>query len=143
MATKAWCDLFTTYVVSHISTIVSDHLPIILEIEKKVSSKRQRRQNKFRLESIWAKELECEEIIISTWNERSTASFFDKIKSTRSHLCRWHTTKFCGMRNSINKLSHALEQIQSLPIDDYTIIREKEIKEKLNDLLQKEEDYWF
>ena len=111
VATKTWSDLFTTYAVSHISTTVSDHLPIFLETRKKVSIRRQLRQKRFRFEFMWVKELECEEIITSTWNERSTTSFFEKDKSTRSNLCQWHTIKFSGMRNIINKLSHALEQV--------------------------------
>ena len=40
VATKTWSDLFTTYAVSHISAVVSDHLPILLEIEKKEPTKR-------------------------------------------------------------------------------------------------------
>ena len=46
------------------------------------------------------------------------------------------------MRNTINKLSHALKQIQQLPTDEDTITREKK-KGELNDLLEKEEAYWL
>ncbi|XP_074360805.1 uncharacterized protein LOC141701064 [Apium graveolens] len=86
MANNDWCEFFPNaeVIVHEMST--SDHVPIMLQLNKQVYLPKGRR---FRFENMGIKEKECYNIIKDCWNEDVSIDIFDKMGRCCIRLEEW------------------------------------------------------
>ena len=78
--------MFPNFLVKHPPRVVSDHCPIVLDIEGLMRGKHKLSKNRFKFEAFWTKEGECESIIKEAWCKSKDASMEEKIKLTSVQL---------------------------------------------------------
>lgn len=67
-------DRFPTAYVTHLEVSGSDHLPILLKLERPVQFGSGRRSRPFRFEAIWVRKKECEDIVRHVWEREGGAN---------------------------------------------------------------------
>ncbi|XP_074336063.1 uncharacterized protein LOC141673231 [Apium graveolens] len=116
----------------------SDHLPLFLNMKKKVYEVKGRR---FRFENSWIKEKDCREIVKNCWQEEENRDLTTKIISCCNKLLEWgggisreYKIQLSRCREKLCKLSSRrdMQGIQS-----YNDVRWEYMK-----LLEKQETYW-
>ena len=68
LATPEWFSLFPLAKLYHLSTLVSDHAPLVLCMAQKPRGTRQKKT--FRFELMWLKDQRCEQVVIDAWAKR-------------------------------------------------------------------------
>ena len=86
LANKDWKDMFPLAEVVALDISTSDHLPISLQLNKKMYVLKTHR---FRFESMWVKEKECLHIIKNCWAEMADHNITEKIEFCCVKLEEW------------------------------------------------------
>ena len=76
LATREWKDLFPRAEVIVLDVSTSDHLPLNLQLNRKIFVPKSHR---FRFENMWLKEKDCLHIVQSCWREMANQSIMHKI----------------------------------------------------------------
>lgn len=76
LATPNWCDLFPEAEVKVIEVATSDHLPLLLQLNKKVYMEKRRR---FRFENVWIKEQDCFNLVKNSWEANAGRDILEKM----------------------------------------------------------------
>ena len=93
----------------------SDHKPILLNthFENNIINK------SFRFETMWARDLECEEVVDQAWRKEFTGSYGFNLMKKISHssflLSKWNKTSFGETKTKILEIERRIEVIQSKP----------------------------
>ncbi|KAM1037577.1 hypothetical protein EV2_033289 [Malus domestica] len=89
--------MFNCARVSYLDPSKSDHVPLLIELER-IPNQGRRRPRLFRFENFWAEHEECESIIRDTWNQPITRvpmyRVVSKIRATRLALIKWNQAVF-------------------------------------------------
>ena len=67
LTTIEWVNLFPRAKLHHLTNSASDHSPLLLRLDRRVSKKKMKKL--FRFESMWLKEPQCEEIVQNAWSD--------------------------------------------------------------------------
>lgn len=86
LANNEWRNLFPLTEVQVQEVATSDHLPLFLNLNKRVFEVRQRR---FRFENNWVREKECKEIMKRCWQEAENQDLLTKILMCCNELHEW------------------------------------------------------
>ena len=65
LAMTEWLSLFPEVKLHHLTSLASDHSPLLLMLVHK----RRRPKKLFRFESMWLKDPRCEEVVLEAWND--------------------------------------------------------------------------
>ena len=83
MANQEWISLFLSSQVNHLSASVSDHSPIIVQLNRHVPDNKMRRR--FRFEQMWLNHEDCANIIKNSWNNVVEPDTIKNIKGKLSN----------------------------------------------------------
>lgn len=81
-----WKQTFPEAELSVIDVSTSDHLPILLQLNRKIYVPKRRR---FKFENLWLREKDCMKIVESSWNEVQHADIVCKINKCATKLEEW------------------------------------------------------
>ena len=139
-----WLDRFLSEKIFHRTSSVSDHCPMVLQLEK---SKKVKRYGKtFRFEAIWLKDSSCEEIVNSACEEASTTgSNFPMVKCLDNcciKLEMWNKSVFGQVGNNLTRLPKHLEWLELQCVMPEVIASMRETRVELNSWRDKAEAMW-
>ncbi|XP_074328042.1 uncharacterized protein LOC141665954 [Apium graveolens] len=120
VANQKWRELFPEAEVEVIEVATSDHLPLYLQLNRRVYMPKEK---KFRFENIWVREKECRNIVKHGWEAGETRDIVHKIKSCGEKLQEWG------------------EKLRSRR-DTQGINRYNEVRDEYLKLLDRQEVYW-
>ncbi|XP_021726600.1 uncharacterized protein LOC110693734 [Chenopodium quinoa] len=102
LANHAWREVFMGSFVTHLTKRRSDHLPILLCIQKAVPKQKKKKKKKklYHFEEMWLRDENCAEIVSEAW-ERG-GDLCSKIAFTSSRLSAWSREKFGDFVKELN-----------------------------------------
>lgn len=137
-----WIQKYPKAEVIHKLNIGSDHCPIVVQLEKQGV----RTRKPFRFEKGWAENRECKEIVSEIWErdrgQRNRGGIHDRLGTCRHRLRRWNRANAVNNRIAIERIQQQLKTVQQAPNGSHSRERERQLKQKLEDLWTKEEEYW-
>ncbi|KAJ1429504.1 Reverse transcriptase domain [Sesbania bispinosa] len=104
-----WKDLFSNAMAIALPPNSSDHSPIIMWTNKKLSNVKN-----FKYEAMWDEEEECAEVVKNGWNGDTTDSpptdkFLQKARNCKSVLTGWHKKTFKQTGLQLQQLNEELQ----------------------------------
>ncbi|XP_074362468.1 uncharacterized protein LOC141702742 [Apium graveolens] len=97
-----WRRVFPDAELCMLDVSTSDHLPLLLQLHRRVYVPKKRR---FKLENLWLREKDCMQIVESSWNEMHHADILFKInKCFRSRRDAYGVEKYNRARNEFHEL---------------------------------------
>ena len=128
-----------------ITSSASDHSPLALHFSRK--QQRRRGSKIFRFESMWLKDLKCEEVVKTAWAEGciNSAGFSISrcLELCHNKLEAWNKSDFSHVGRKILELQGKLEWLEHQPASPTIISATRETRIKLNCWLDKEVDMWY
>lgn len=85
-ANKEWSDMFPSAEVRVIEVVTSDHLPLFLNLNKKVYMPKSKR---FRFENVWINEQDCFNLMKQSWEHTEGRVLMEKISYCSMKLEEW------------------------------------------------------
>ena len=137
-----WVNSYPLYSLRNLLIIRSDHGPFILDLEVQGPS----RKRPFRFEQMWLTHPGCREMIQQAWDVQSHGSravrLRNKILNVRRIALKWNREVFGKVENCIKMKQIALQHIQNSikSMDDFQ--KEKNLREEIEVLLDREELMW-
>ncbi|XP_074378461.1 uncharacterized protein LOC141719998 [Apium graveolens] len=110
LATQDWCNLFPQAEVQVLEVATSDHLPLYLQLNKKVYRRKERR---FRFENSWLRESECEIVVKNGWNEAVELELMAKINFCGLKLQEWGGGISCEYKKKGQEYRYRLRKLRS------------------------------
>ncbi|CAM8888030.1 unnamed protein product [Rhodiola kirilowii] len=137
---EEWRMLFPNFEVRHLISTVSDHLPLILDIQKRRGA---RRMKLFRFEPMWMRHGDFNNLISKCWTEAGGSSTLgDKLNHCRRELTKWNRQSFGKVGCRISTLKKNIEQLKGQFRSPEVIEKEAELCEELEEWLAREELLW-
>lgn len=131
MATDSWCNLFPMAEVQVIEVTTSDHLPLLLQINKQVYAPKER---KFKFENVWIWERECKNIVKNGWEVAGGSDIVEKIRVYGVRLQEWGGGTHTKYRLHVQECRRLLRNLRSRR-DEAGITRYNEVREEYLKLL--------
>lgn len=85
-ANQLWCNLFPQAELRVMDVSTSDHLPIYIQLHKRIYMPKKRR---FQFENVWLKEEECKQVVMNGWGEAGNRNIMEKIEYCGFKLQEW------------------------------------------------------
>ena len=140
-----WVNLFPRAKLHHLTNSASDHSPLLLRLERRVSKKKMKKL--FRFESMWLKEPQCEEIVQKAWSDgvmvQSEFPLVSCINHCRMQLEVWNKNVFGHMGRKINELQKHLEWLELQSASPGNIQDMRNTRMELNKWHEKEDAMWY
>jgi exonuclease III len=142
VACPAWRDLFADTQVQHLTSPVSDHCPVLMQVEQeiRVPPRQPRRQ----YEIMWERESELSEKVAEAWkNTGHKVDLGDIMKAldgVMTSLQGWSKKKFGNVLQEIKKARERLEVLKLNNVDSQSI---RQASNHMQALLYKEEMLWL
>ena len=140
-----WVNLFPRAKLHHLTNSASDHSPLLLRLERRVSKKKMKKLFKF--ESMWLKEHQCEEIVQNAWSDgvmvQSEFVLVSCINHCRMRLEAWNKNVFGHVGRKINELQKHLEWLELQPASLGNIQDMRNTRMELNKWHEKEDAMWY
>jgi hypothetical protein len=142
LACPRWRDIFADSQVQHLTSPVSDHCPVLLNImrEERVANRQQRRQ----YEIFWEREADLPERVANAWREaggkRDLGDIMHGLDNVMVTLQDWSKKRFGNILKELGKARKHLEVLQLSNADQHTI---RQATDHMNELLYKEEMLWI
>lgn len=112
--------LFTGARVSNITTVGSDHSPIIVDVIRLSQvSKNVKWGKQFHFEEFWTEHPDCRDEIVNAW--QGNVAFGTKVHCCRENLKKWSKRKFGQEKPKLEELHCMLENLNSGPKTDATV----------------------
>lgn len=141
-ANSNWISKFPRYLNKHLLRYTSDHAPILLEFfdfEARCFSTRQQRIKRF--EQLWADDKESLPLVKANW-EFNTGDCKDKLDKVLCFLDSWGRQKFGDSPMKVKKSQEALKSLKNRIPTEENLQQIKDAEKNLDDLLNKEEQWW-
>ncbi|KAL0355668.1 UNVERIFIED_CONTAM: LINE-1 retrotransposable element O protein [Sesamum radiatum] len=140
-----WKALFPTASVENLSSIYSDHLPILIN-PAPTSGQKSIGGKVFRFEASWLQSEDCPHVVETSWQSIRSGNvqktFIDKLNSSRAALSSWGRNSFKERRHRIEVLEKILTKIRSRPLTGEVKNKEDKVRRELEGLLLEDEVYW-
>ena len=112
-----WSLLFPEAEVFHLDEHFSDHLPILLRVEKSASARR-RATRRFRFENMWVHDKTCKDTIKEAWEGvnvlNAWANLEGKLTACSKALGQWNEEVFGDIQKRIRNLERQLHDVKEL-----------------------------
>lgn len=138
LATQTWIDMFPDAVVKVIELSTSDHLPLFLDLNRKVYVQKRKR---FRFENVWIREKDCYNLINDCWQEEGHENIIDKITRCCIKLEEWGGGMVKEMRDKLAFFRTQMRRFRARR-DDYGVRQYNSARWEYLCLLDKKEVYW-
>ncbi|XP_074327069.1 uncharacterized protein LOC141665009 [Apium graveolens] len=138
LANQEWGSLFPTAEIQVPNVAPSDHLPLHLQLNKRVYVPKERR---FRFENVWVKEKECLNLVKQSWESTEGEELIDKIKYCCMKLEEWGGGVSTEYKRKILICKERLSKFMSRR-DVQGIQKYNEARWEYLNLLEKQEIYW-
>ena len=138
LASQAWCNMFPRAEVQVLEVATSDHLPLLLKLNKQIYRRKERR---FRFENSWLREKDCEMVIKNGWMEANQLELMAKIKFCGLKLQEWGGGISMEYKKQGQDLRHKLRKLRSRR-DSQGINKYNEVRWEYLTLLEKHEIHW-
>jgi hypothetical protein len=121
----------------------SDHNPILLVFgtNNDFRDDSHTKNHLKRFENVWIQDPECSQIVQDTWFHE-TGDTHSKLKTTIDNIHQWGKAKYGNIPIEIKKLQNRIKQIKAGNPTRNNINQIHHLATKLDDLLQKEEQWW-
>ena len=144
LTTTDWVNLFPMARLHRLTSLATDHSPLVLCFVGKTNAKKPKKLFKF--ESMWLKELRCEEVVMEAWSEGLASStnfpLVACLNACRSRLDAWNKAEFGHVGRMIVGLQKHLEWLE-LQLSSPSIIQDmRRTKIELNCWHEKEDTMW-
>jgi hypothetical protein len=143
VACPLWSNMFPHAEVKHLISSRSDHLPILINLQK--NDEFPRGNGCFRYEMMWERVESLEEEINVAWNGHVRANCLQnvhqKLKSTMVCLKSWSRENFGAVSKEINKIKNRLQWLYSQQPLGYPVEIDN-LNRRLDELLLREEIMW-
>lgn len=110
LANQAWIDMFPEAVVKVVESSTSNHLPLVLDLNKRVYAPRSRR---FHFENMWVREKDCYSLINNCWHEEGHRDIMDKVAFCCIKLEEWGGRLVKEMKNKLTSLVIQMRRLRS------------------------------
>lgn len=138
MANRQWKEMFPSADITVIDVSTSDHLPLSLQLNKKMYAPKTHR---FRFENMWLKEKDCLNIIHMCWSSMAGHSIMEKIQFCCLKLEEWGGGTVKEFRTKIKEYKWRLKRMRSRR-DEMGVREYNETREAYLKLLERHEIYW-
>ncbi|OMO94436.1 Endonuclease/exonuclease/phosphatase [Corchorus olitorius] len=142
-ANPAWIRKFEEAVVTNLPISVSDHGPMIIQLERSLAFKKR----PYRFELMWTTHPQCKRVIEEAWNNHIQGSpayrLSRKLMITKSSLKEWNKKVFGNIHERKRKLEAELMKLQVEAHKGETIDREKMVRNELDTVLEQEQILWM
>lgn len=142
LVSSDWTLLFLMARLFHKSSSVSNQSLLLVKFFE--DQNRDRHKRFFRFESIWLKDLRCDSIVTTTWNEglsdTSPQPILSCLNLCRAKLEAWN--EFGHVGREIARLQKHLEWLEMQPTDSGIIQNIRKTRIELNYWIDKENTMW-
>jgi hypothetical protein len=142
VACPPWRDKFADTRVQHLTSPVSDHCPILVNIEKEVFMPN--RQKKRQYEIFWEREADLNERVANAWQEagakHNVADILSGLDNVMEALQGWSKRKFGNVLQELDKARKHLEMLQLTNANQRDI---RKATDHMQELLYREEMLWL
>ncbi|XP_074346276.1 uncharacterized protein LOC141685051 [Apium graveolens] len=138
LANSQWRNLFPHAEVIVLDVSTSDHLPLNLQLNRKMFAPKSHR---FRFENMWLKEKDCLHIVQTCWREMIDQIIMQKIKFCCLKLEEWGGGMIKEFKGKIKNYKQRLKNLRSRRDRD-GIRQYNEVRWEYLKLLEKQEIYW-
>jgi exonuclease III len=142
VASPEWRDMFAESHVQHLVSPVSDHCPILLNIEKEVRTMPRGPRRQY--EIFWERAPELSERVADAWRHAGAKHDLSDIMlgldSVMTTLQDWSKRKF---GNILKELSKARKHLETLRLSNADQKEIRKATDHMNELLYKEELLWI
>jgi hypothetical protein len=142
VACPLWRDAYADSEVQHLITPVSDHCPILIQIEKEVRVPR--RQPRRQYEILWERESALSEVVANAWREsgqkQDLADIMTGLDNVMTSLMGWSKKKFGNIVRELEKSRRRVEVLMA------SNAKQREIRKAtdyMQELLYREEMLWM
>jgi hypothetical protein len=142
VACPRWRDRFADTSVQHLTLPVSDHCPILVQIEQEVRVPC--RQAKCQYEIFWERESDLAERVVAAWigagQKSDLADIMMGLDKVMTTLQAWSKMKF---GNILRELKEARKRLETLHLTNASQREIRAATDHMNELLYKEELLWL
>ncbi|XP_074362148.1 uncharacterized protein LOC141702349, partial [Apium graveolens] len=138
LATQEWRELFPLAEVHVLEVAPSDHLPLHLQLNKKVYVPRSKR---FKFENVWLKEKDCFNLVKDSWDRTGGREILEKINFCCLKLEEWGGGINQEYKRKMINCRQELRILRSRR-DRHGAQRYNEVREEYLNLLERQEMYW-
>jgi hypothetical protein len=142
VACPTWRDMFGDSEVQHLVSPVSDHCPILVQIEREVRVPQ--RQPRRQYEIMWERESALLEVVANAWREAGDktdlADIMRGLDGVMTTLQSWSQKKFGNILRELGTARKKLELLRLSNADQREIRR---ASDHMQELLYKEEMLWL
>lgn len=138
LATQQWYTMFPMAEVQVLDVATSDHLPLYLQLNRKVYVPRNKR---FKFENVWLREKDCFRVVKDSWELAAGREILDKISYCSLKLDEWGVGLSQEYRRQLIRCRTQLRKLRSRR-DRHGIQAYNEVRWEYLNLLEKQETYW-
>lgn len=143
-ANVAASTLYPTAMVKHIEQAGSDHIPILLVLERQQPGASPRRRRPFRFEAVWVRKHGCEEIVRSVWECGHTGGDVDGLlfngEVCQARLLQW--SRESNPQRHIDQTNKRLMELRRGPRTKAVQAEIVHLMSELETLYQDQTVYW-
>ena len=141
-ASTEWINQYHLYYLRNLPIIRSVHGPIILDFEHQTPF----RIRPFRFEHMWITHPSCRDMVSKAWEWQSSGSRAVKLRNKFNNIKivarKWNREVFGRVEIDIKSKIDQLQQLQNSINSLEDIRKERQLREEIEDLLDKEELKW-
>jgi exonuclease III len=146
LASPCWSARYPMAEVKHLASIaMSDHLPILLELEPR-EPREQRHQHVFRYETMWESHSDFDRMLAQAWAVQTEGEPLQALQSkmldVSGALSVWGKETFGHVRSEIKKLKRELDRMRTEPTRVGPSYEETKVVCRLAELHHREETMW-
>ncbi|KAM7253248.1 hypothetical protein ACFE04_025866 [Oxalis oulophora] len=138
IANRQWRSLFSSAIVSVLTSSISDHNPLLLDTEYPDDMLRSSRR--FRYENFWSSKLKSSQLIQNWWS--NGLPWNANIRNAQDSLQRWSAAEFGNLKREMSKKQRELTKLLDGPDPRGNHLAIKRVEKELNELLDCEMKLW-
>uniref|UniRef100_A0ACD5Y8K6 Uncharacterized protein n=1 Tax=Avena sativa TaxID=4498 RepID=A0ACD5Y8K6_AVESA len=143
VASENWSQLFPNTRITHLCSMRSDHLPLLIEYEKMCHNPKPK---ELRYETMWERDPGLTASIETAWEGSKTCSnlgdLVNKLNLTRSHMHSWSKENFGSITKNASRLRNKIKSLWKKPRSAWREAEIKRASKELDEILVREEMMW-
>jgi hypothetical protein len=142
VACPLWRDVYADLEVQHLITPISDHCPILIQIEKEVRVPRRQAHRQY--EILWEHESALSEVVANAWREsgqkQDLSDIMTGLDNVMTSLMGWSKKKFGNIVRELEKARKRVEVLLASNAEQHEI---RKATDYMQELLYREEMLWM